>query len=680
MTRRASPGGLPHLRALDGLRGLAVLGVLLHHARIPGVPAGFVGVDVFFVLSGFLITSLLLAELRDTGRVRLGGFWLRRARRLLPALFAVVLVVGATAPWWLEAGPRSTLVGDGVAALVYVANWRILASGTDYFATFGPPSPLTHTWSLGVEEQFYVLWPLAVVGAVALLRRLGAKRSWRRRVVVAGLLGTLALVAGSALLTAVLARGDVMRAYYGTDARAQELLGGAALGLLATAAGWWGARPATPSRPRRLVVTVVGLAGLVGLVVVAGTVRDARGFVAHGGFALVTALAAAVLVAAVHPVGGPVARLLAWRPLAALGVVSYGVYLWHWPLFVLLDPVRTGLDGGGIRDRVLLAALRIGTSGAVAVLSYRLVERPARTFRWADADPALRGLVPVAAASACLAALVVPSALVPPDPAADGTRFVAQEPALPTFDPPSASVPPSASPSLSPSVSPSDAPTTPAGPTRVFLLGDSSAFGLHSEFPPSDPSVKVSGSTQLGCDLLGGELLVDGSRLGLLPVCRNWPATWRNQVTSEKPDVSVLVLGNGFLFDRVVGGRTVVFGTPEYERYLLGWLDDTLDELAASSGRVVVTDVPCFGKRDTGLDGTATIADDARRQRLVNRLVREHLAARPQVRVLDLRARFCPGDRFAERVDGVRLRPDGVHWSREGAAVVWGWLIPEVTG
>jgi peptidoglycan/LPS O-acetylase OafA/YrhL len=665
----AGAARLAHRPALDGLRALAVVAVLLHHARIPGVRAGFVGVDVFFTLSGFLITSLLLVEHRRTGRVALGAFWLRRARRLLPALFAVVLAVSLTSPFWMDPVPRSALVGDGLAAVFYVANWRAVAGGTDYFAAFGPPSALAHTWSLSVEEQFYVVWPLVVAAAAAV----GARLRPLRRSAPALLVG---VAVASALLTVRLAQADPMRAFYGTDSRAQELLLGAALGVLAVRHGWWDAPAAAAGRRTGRALDLLGAAGLVGLGLVVVLVVDPAGWAASGGFAVTAVLTAAVLAAVAGPATGRVAALLSWRPLVAVGVVSYGVYLWHWPVYLVLDPVRTRLDDGGADD-VLLTGLRLGVTGLLAALSYRFVEQPVRSADWGRRDRALRSMALPGAVTACVAALVLTAVVAP---VAD-ERVLAAGPTAPPVPP----VPTAAARSARPADQPGP-PATPAtglpssgppaaGPRRVFVLGDSTAFNLHAQFRPSLPGVEVSGSTQLGCDLLGGELVAGGVRLGDVPGCGRWPATWRDQVAAARPDAAVLVLGNGLLFDRVLDGRTVRFGGPDYERRFLRWLDATVAALAASSGRVYVTDVPCFRKRDTGLDATADVVNDAGRQHLVNRLAREHLAGRPGVEVLGLRAAVCPGDRYVQRLDGTTLRTDGVHWSRAGARIVWDWLL-----
>ena len=230
--------------ALDGVRALAVTAVLVFHAGVAALPGGFLGVDAFFVLSGFLITSLLLGEYRRDGRIRLGGFWLRRARRLLPALLLLVAFVAIAFRGVLTTLDLRLLRDDALAALGYVANWRMIYRGDDYFTQTAAPSPLQHTWSLGIEEQFYVLWPLIVVVVLWVGARSRRLLFW---LCVAG-------AAASAVACAVLYDPfDVNRAYFGTDARAQALLIGCALAALLAGGGRAKAQPrrrdGPPGRP-----------------------------------------------------------------------------------------------------------------------------------------------------------------------------------------------------------------------------------------------------------------------------------------------------------------------------------------------------------------------------------------------------------------------------------------------
>jgi peptidoglycan/LPS O-acetylase OafA/YrhL len=352
-------GSLAYSPALDGLRAVAVVAVLLYHLSLPWVRGGFLGVDLFFVLSGFLITSLLVREYQVRGTIRLGAFWARRVRRLLPAALLVILAVCVC--WALTATSDQvwSVRHDALWTLGYAANWHFVLSGQSYFAQFSAPSPLLHTWSLAIEEQFYVVWPLLVL---LLLR-------WRR-----GRLWVLTAVAlAGAACSAALMRheyhaAEPSRVYYGTDTRAHELLAGAVLALLL--AGPLGDR----LRPwlRRLAVPAA-LAVLVALILMPDTWPWY-----YRGAGLVFGFVAAVLVAGVYaggPAGAPLARLLGVRPLAWLGRISYGLYLWHWPVYQALNESSTHLSSPA------LDVARIAVALLIAVVSFYLVEQPVRRGR-----------------------------------------------------------------------------------------------------------------------------------------------------------------------------------------------------------------------------------------------------------------------------------------------------------
>ena len=357
------------LPALDGVRALAVLAVLAYHLDFSWARGGYLGVDLFFVLSGFLITSLLLEEHEDTGTLRLGAFWGRRARRLLPALFAMVTAVmvfvvlegryGNTA--FIAGFDLSSLRSEALATLLYVANWWQIASQHSYFAQFSAPSPLQHTWSLAIEEQFYLLWPFVTLGLLA------KGLAERRRL---GLVVSVAIAVASTALMAVLAfhEKDPSRAYYGTDTRIADLAVGTVLAWLTAR------RPETPPRIAvwLRVAAPLALAGLLALMVTAGTsggVPDA--FMFRGGFLLASVLCA-VVIADVRRQGSLLALGFAWRPVVAIGLVSYGIYLWHWPVIVFLSGQSTSLSGAG------LLAARLGVIAALTVASYFLIELPVR--------------------------------------------------------------------------------------------------------------------------------------------------------------------------------------------------------------------------------------------------------------------------------------------------------------
>ncbi|WP_415822792.1 acyltransferase family protein, partial [Mycobacterium senriense] len=379
--------GIP---ALDGLRAIAVALVLIGHGGIPGVSGGFIGVDVFFVLSGFLITSLLLDELGRSGRIELTGFWIRRARRLLPALVLMVLTVAAAR----QLLPDRSLTGlrdDAIAAFVWMANWRFVAQKTDYFTQGAPPSPLQHTWSLGVEEQYYFVWPVLLIAVTLLLAARARRRSTRATVggvrLATFLIATVGALASAALAIVMTSDGTRDRIYFGTDTRAQALLVGAASAALLVRdwpsmnRGWCMIR----TRWGRRVARVLPLLGLAGLAAATHYATGASGEFRHG-LLIGVAIAAVIVIAPVAlEQRGLIARALALRPLVWLGTISYGVYLWHWPIFLALNGERTGWSG------LPLFAARCGATLVLAAASYWLLEQPIRRWR-----PARVPLLPLA--------------------------------------------------------------------------------------------------------------------------------------------------------------------------------------------------------------------------------------------------------------------------------------------
>ena len=343
---------------IDGLRAVAVAAVFLYHAGVSWMPGGFFGVDVFFVISGYLITSLLLAEYGQSGRVALARFWAARARRLLPALFlllAVCLLIGAT----LQRGRLVGLHGDALASIFYVANWRFIFAHESYFAQFGRPGLLRHLWSLAVEEQFYLLWPPLFLLALKL----------RGRRVLPALVAAGA-VGSTALMWALYVPGsDTSRVFYGTDTRAAPLL----VGVLLAFAWRPSAMPAWSGPSARHALDAVSLVALAAVIYQFAAVHDYDQGLYRGGF-LVLALCSAVLLATIaHPsciLGRQLGRALPrW-----IGERSYGIYLWHWPVLVFTRP---GIDVHLARG-VLIPAQAAGTV-ILAAISYRYVELPIRT-------------------------------------------------------------------------------------------------------------------------------------------------------------------------------------------------------------------------------------------------------------------------------------------------------------
>ena len=355
---------------LDGLRALAIIGVLLYHAGVGWVPGGLLGVDLFFVVSGFLITSLLIAELQNGGRIALGAFYRRRALRLLPALAVVLFVTAATlVTFWPAEVARFR--GDLFASFGYVTNWWFIVRHQSYFIASGRPSPFQHLWSLALEEQFYLLWPLALLG---LRRRLTTRRGLTEVGVLAlgGACASAGLMAAIAIHHNLPYGADSSRVYFGTDTHAFGLLiGVAAAALLAANAGaLWQRLPS----PRAALAADIG--GVAALVIVCWVMMKTTEFspgLYRGGFWAFSIVAAVAVVAVSRP-GGRLEPILGGKALRWVGTRSYGLYLWHWPVFVFTRP-QLDLPLTGIPDLVLRLALVV----ALAEASYRLVEKPIRT-------------------------------------------------------------------------------------------------------------------------------------------------------------------------------------------------------------------------------------------------------------------------------------------------------------
>lgn len=517
--RRA--GELGYLPGLDGVRAIAILGVLLYHLDFDWMPGGFLGVDVFFVLSGFLITTLILEELDRSGRVDFRAFYLGRARRLLPALLLMLAVVAiACAVVYRDAAWQFTR--DALASVFYVTNWWYIVQEVSYFEAIGRPPLLAHLWSLAVEEQFYLLWPAL---AAALFLR------WRRRGVLIVAIA-LALLSTVWMLVLAVSQGmpefaDPSRAYFGTDAHAMGLLIGAALACV------WrpGRLRADIPSGARIAVTTVGVGALVIVGWSYAAVGEFSPGLYRGGFLLLALVVAVLIAAATHP-ASPLGPLLGRQPLRWLGQRSYGIYLWHWPVFMVLRPgLDTPLDGSA------LVIVRLGLTLAIAEVSYRFVEMPIRRgaiaraierYRAAGAEQRARtrkrgGVALVIATVAT--ALVVTGLLTAPRPTAQELPAdVAAAIGIDAGGPQEVSI--DAAPSSTASPASSAQPSEdPARNGTVSILGDSVVLGARTALTDAIPGARVDASVARMPGAFVGRVRKLSARDRLAPIVVVHPAT-----------------------------------------------------------------------------------------------------------------------------------------------------------
>ncbi len=351
-----------YIPALDGLRAFAVLAVIAYHMNMPWAPGGLLGVTMFFVLSGYLITGLLLAEFEYSGTIDLKDFWLRRIRRIVPAVLFTIFGVTVLCVIFNHA-LLTKLRPDIVPTALFFNNWWQIISNVSYFQALGAPSPITHCWSLSIEEQFYIIWPPLLLIAL----RFGMRKGTMRKL-------TCVLIAVSAVLMMLLfdPTGDPSRVYYGTDTRAFSLLIGAFLAMVWPSAKLTDVSGQDLSRQERLIFDGVGIVALVGLILMVALTNGYSPFIYYGGLLICSILTAIAMAVMVHPVS-LLGKIFSWQPLTWIGKLSYSIYLWHYPLLLLTTPgnLQSGVLWWG---RLLQLALII----VVSWLSYTFVENPIR--------------------------------------------------------------------------------------------------------------------------------------------------------------------------------------------------------------------------------------------------------------------------------------------------------------
>ena len=629
------------LAPLDGIRAFAVLTVLLYHGGVSWVTGGLLGVDVFFVLSGFLITSLLCREYLRKGTIALKDFWGRRARRLLPAL--LVLLLGVAAYGYLAAGSIdvSKLRGDALSTLLYVANWRFILSDQGYFAQAAAPSPLLHMWSLGVEEQYYLVWPLI---ALFVFHRWGSR----------GLAWTAGVgaVASATLMDVLYHSGaSIDRLYFGTDTRAQALLVGSFLGAISASRAWW-VLPAQWADGRLAPLgRVVGLIGAAYLLWAWHVYDGQASFLYNGGFFVVAVATGAVITTVTTWPASVLARVCSFSVLTFIGRISYGLYLYHWPLFLVIDRAHTGLAG------TPLLLVRLVVTFAVAAASFRFIEEPVRTkqlFRPKLGMMIVGGVAAITVMALLVATVVPATANVSVDagaamPAAEQRQLTA-------------------------------ANAFTSNPVRFEIFGDSLAETLSTGLGLS--SKKSFGVYEYkagvaGCDLDPHlEVMVAGQAEQPPPACLDWPQRLTAVIDQVRPDVVGILVGRMETLDHLYDRQWTHVGEPAWDAHLASDLDEAIRVSSSTGAKVVLFTMPYVDPPEEAATGQTYPENQPSRVDGFNAIVRKVATEHPGlVSVIDLNRIIDPGGHYAPTVDGVTVRfTDGIHVSRPGGQ----WLQPRL--
>jgi peptidoglycan/LPS O-acetylase OafA/YrhL len=635
------------LPALDGVRALAVALVIAYHGGLPGLQvAGFYGVDIFFVLSGFLITRLLLDEQAQRGRIGLAMFWGRRAKRLLPGLLVMLAAVEAYVVYASPQGRYPAFRGDALSVLAYSSNWHFIHQSSNYFSATGAPSLLTHTWSLAIEEQFYLVWPLLVLGAVWLARR--TRRNAASLVLAVSAVGS---VASAGWMAALYRSGtSPSRLYYGTDTHVQSILVGCALAALMTL---------TRMRVRRPLATVAAALVACGLGWAGCTLGSSDPIAYEGGFLAVSLFTAILVAVVVTTPSSNAARLLSLPPLVYIGTISYGMYLWYFPLFEVIDRANTGLAGAN------LFLVRVAADVAVAAVSFHLLEQPIRQWK-----PRLRlrlpaGVGPLLAGAATAVAV--------------GALVVAGTPAAYTVSSAGSSLAASVASSAA-AVVHTDAAAGGRG-MRVLVFGDSTAATLGDDLVFSREAeqhrIVVDVVGIFGCGLVMSAAVDIQGQSGVPPApCRvasppdeRWPAVLRAAIRAFHPAVVLVASGRWEVDSRrsVPGGPWVNITDAGDAAGVRSALEVAASVVVGSGARLALATAPCFASGEQP-NGDPWPQDSPTRLDAYNSLVRQVAAAaagaHPRAAtVVDLDSMVCPGRAFHRMVDGVVVRaPDGIHY------------------
>lgn len=643
-------GGSPVIRrlaALDGVRGVLVIFLLCYHFGVGQLQGAWLTLNVFFVLSGFLIVRLLVQQRAGTGRINFLGFYASRARRLFPALALLLATMVIYGFVFASAPARGPLRWDVLAAMGYFMNWRLIAQSNQYFVQFSEPSMLQHTWSLSVEEQFYLVIPALILLLMTLLHT--------RRALMISLSGLAVVSAGWMAIVGVGSGFARSHLYYGTDTRAQSLLLGAVLGI-------WTARLGRAERGNPFSVKQVQFVGWAALVVtIAGFVLAVpqTSLMADGGMFALSVVAVAWVWAAADERIGSLQRVLAVPPLAALGRISYGAYLWHWPIGLWLAQL---MPGG---PTVLRVVLGFGLTIGIATVSYQRIEQPIHDRGWravVGGPFRARSIAFGAAAALFLGAVSVgvgaPAVAGAARPTSTAT-VVPLVPGQPNFH-------------------------RPAEPYTIALYGDSVPYLLAKNFSKQDfPGIAAKEIAIPGCDLLDQPLVnpVDNDLNANSKECAGLKKHITTEVKKLHSQLLVifpsLLLGVPHSFD----GHDHWWGSPQYSSAVSAKLQMIVDAAKANGSQPAIVTQTCRDAEQVHMGGfvetlrrrSPNALKELKSAASVNAFIRQW-ATQHHVPLADLHGAVCPYGKV-RTVPGMQVFSDGIHFSAQFTPSVWAFLI-----
>jgi peptidoglycan/LPS O-acetylase OafA/YrhL len=627
--------------ALDGVRAIAVLVVIAFHLGFKGVSGGFLGVDMFFVLSGYLVTGLLVDEYRRSQTIAFSKFWLRRVRRLFPALFIVLTALCIFAFRYGAPEDNYGLRRDSLATLFYSANWWYIKSGQSYFAQFANVSPLRHTWSLAIEEQFYFFWPLLVLIVLKL-----SKGRLRNLAVIAG----VGSIASAVSLAAHWELIDQSRSYYGTDTRIHEMFIGAIAAMVL--------RTKFASRHKgRAFWSWVSPALLVVIVLSVVKLTDST-HAYYTGYSALFSVVVATFLLSLDLGEGFVKRILSLKPVVFIGLISYGLYLWHWPIIVLVVPgafrISRNIEHGQ------LIALQIALMFILSFVSYKLVEKPIRAgsilkFTLTGRRTAVSFLCAMTLMSAMIvqstANQAIPAWAVQVDP---GTFRVMGDQAT-------------------------NAPT-------LAIVGDSIAKSMLGGLDKAGKAagVRIIAGAWSGCGVGSGYQLDEDGKTPFIfsQSCHDAvPSSYRTLIEKYNPQAVYWHSVRERFPQKLADGTVLMPRTPAHNAQVLANYKAAYDILHSRGATVLVSTVVLRARRfkgschqfpsrcgpDLGTDGIYAA---------MNALSRTFVAQTPGTKLVDISPIICPGGAPCPTyVHGVMLRYDGSHLTAKGTLVVGNDLL-----